>query len=230
VFTLRLDPTPGAQDEESLTVTVDGREETMRLHEYGRVYAIPGLYEEILRRLEYASPAKVADLLLHAPGIVPAEVRALDLAAGNGVSADPLLEGGAGLLVGMDLIPEARDAALRDRPDSYAEFVAGDVGEPGLVAGLVERYGLNAVACSGGISHIPVDAFAEGWGAFPAGSWLVATAAEDLGDGQGETYGRWVAGEVAEDRLTDVYVERFVHRLAMSGEPIEYTALRARKA
>jgi hypothetical protein len=230
VFTLHLDPAPGAQDEESLTVTVDGREETMRLHEYGRVYAIPGLYEEILRRLEYASPAKVAELLLHAPGVVPGEVRALDLAAGNGVSADPLLEGGAGLLVGMDLIPEARDAALRDRPDSYAEFVAGDVGEPGLVAGLVERYGLNAVACSGGISHIPVDAFAAGWGAFPAGSWLVATAAEDLGDGQGGTYGRWVAGEVAQDRLTDVYVERFVHRLAMSGEPIGYTALRARKA
>jgi hypothetical protein len=230
VFSLHLDPAPGAQDEETLTVTVDGREETMRLHEYGRVYAIPGLYEEILRRLEYASPDKVAELLLSAPGVVPAEVHALDLAAGNGVSADPLLARGAGLLVGMDLIPEARDAALRDRPDSYAEFVAGDVGEPGLVAGLVERYALNAVACSGGISHIPVDAFNAGWNAFPAGSWLVATAAEDMGDPEGGTYGRWVAGEVAEGRLADVYVERFRHRLAMSGEPIEYTALRARKA
>jgi hypothetical protein len=157
-------------------------------------------------------------------------VRALDLAAGNGVSADPLLAGGAGLLVGMDLIPEARDAALRDRPDSYAEFVAGDVGEPGLVAGLVESYELNALACSGGISHIPVEAFAEGWSAFPAGSWLVATAAEDMGDPDGGPYGGWVAGEVAEARLADVHTERFVHRLAMSGEPIEYTALRARKA
>lgn len=229
MFTLQLDPTPGEQHEETLIVTIDGREERMRLHEYGRVYAIPGLYEEVLRRVQYASPEKVAELLLGAPGVVPAEVHALDLAAGNGVSADPLLARGAGLLVGMDLIPEARDAALRDRPGAYAEFVAGDVGEPGLVAGLVERYGLNAVACSGGISHIPVEAFAEGWSAFPAGSWLVATAAEDMGDPEEDVYGRWVAGEVAEGRLADVYTERFVHRLSMAGEPIEYTALRARK-
>ena len=64
-------------------------------------------------------------------------MRALDLAAGNGVSADPLLAGGAAALVGMDLIPEAREAALRERPDAYLEYVAGDVGEPGLVERLV---------------------------------------------------------------------------------------------
>src|SRR5205085_4442752 len=99
------------------------------LHEYDRVYSIPGLYEEVLRRVEYASPAKVAELLFAAA--MPEEVRALDLAAGNGVSADPLRDGGIGGLVGMALIREARDAALRDRPDAYAEFVAGDMGEPG---------------------------------------------------------------------------------------------------
>ncbi len=212
-FTLRLDPSPGAQDEETLIVAVDGREETMRLHEYDRVYSIPGLYDEVLRRVEYASPAKVAELLFAVT--TPGEVRALDLAAGNGVSADPLLAGGAAALVGMDLIPEARDAALRERPDAYAEYVAGDVGEPGLVERLVAEHGLNALACSGGISHIPVEAFAVGWDAFPPGSWLVATAREDMDE--------YAAG------LEDVYSERFVHRLSFSGEPIEYTALRGRK-
>ena len=194
-------------------VTIDGREQTMRLHEYDRVYSIPGLYDEVLRRVEYASPAKVAELLFAVAE--PGDVRALDLAAGNGVSADPLLAGGAGALVGMDLIPEARDAALRERPDAYLEYVAGDVGEPGLVARLVAEHGLNALVCSGGISHIPVEAFAVGWDAFPPGSWLVATAREDM--------------DAYASGLEDVHSERFVHRLAFSGEPIEYVALRGRK-
>ena len=69
--------------------------------------------------------------------------------------------------------------------------------------------------CSGGISHIPVEAFAAGWAAFPAGSWLVATARESMDE--------YAVG------LEDVYTERFVHRLSFSGEPIEYIALRGRK-
>ena len=48
-------------------------------------------------------------------------MRALDLAAGNGLSADPLLAGGVSVLAGIDLIPEARGAARRDRPGAYAE-------------------------------------------------------------------------------------------------------------
>jgi hypothetical protein len=228
-LTVRFGQAPAAQHEETLVVEVDGREQTMRLHEYERVYAIPGLYDEVLRRLEYGSPGKVAELLLSAPGVQPGALRALDLAAGNGMSADPLVAAGVATLVGMDLIAAARDAALRDRPGAYAEYVAGDVGEPGLVAGLVERHGLNALVCAGGISHIPVEAFAEGWSAFPPGAWLVATAAEDLGDPGDGPYGAWVAREQAAGRLSDVHVERFRHRRAMSGAPLEYTALRARR-
>lgn len=109
-----------------------------------------GLYDEVLRRLEYASPDKVAELLLAAPpGVQPRAVRALDLAVGNGLSADPLLAVGVLVLVGIDLIPEARDAALRDRPGAYAEYVVGDVGEPGLVASLVQEHGWPAPGAVG---------------------------------------------------------------------------------
>ncbi len=50
------------QAEEVLTVTYrDGRSDRMRLHEYDRVYSVPGLYEEVVqRRLECASPATIA--------------------------------------------------------------------------------------------------------------------------------------------------------------------------
>jgi len=49
---------------------------------------------------------------------------------------------GASVVVGIDLIPGARDTALRDRPGA-AEYVAGHVGEPGPVA----RLGLEGMHC-----------------------------------------------------------------------------------
>ncbi len=84
------------------------------------------------------------------------------------------------------------------------------------MARLGEEHRLNALACGGGLSHIPVEATA-----FAPGSWLVATAAEDLGDGAGGPYGRYLAVEVRDGRLEGLHCERFVHRRAMSGEPIE---------
>lgn len=88
------------------------------------------------------------------------------------------------------------------------------------MARLGEEHGLNALACAGGLSHIPVVALDAGWGAFAPGSWLVATAAADLGDGAGGPYGRYPV-EVRDGRLERLHCERFVHRRAMSGEPIE---------
>ena len=42
----------------------DGRVEELRLHEYERLYALPGVYEQIVsERLGCASPAKIAALL-----------------------------------------------------------------------------------------------------------------------------------------------------------------------
>ena len=79
-----------------------------------------------------------------------------------------------------------------------------------------------------GLSHIPVEAFDAGWSAFAPGTWLVATTAEDLGDAAGGPYGRYMAGEVRDGGLEELHCERFVHRRAMSGEPVEYRAVRAR--
>ncbi|HEY2637867.1 MAG TPA: hypothetical protein VGI54_10785, partial [Solirubrobacteraceae bacterium] len=118
------------QDEEALTVRfADGREETMRLHEYERVYAIPGLYEEVVqRRLECASPTRLADEVVAAAGD-GAVLRAFDLGAGNGVLGEELAARGASALVGSDNIAAARDAARRDRPDLYPDYLVGELGD-----------------------------------------------------------------------------------------------------
>jgi hypothetical protein len=102
----------------------------LRLHEYARVYALPGLYEEVVqRRLRCASPSKLAELLVRCAGgvsVAPGDLAVFDLGAGNGVVGEKLRARGVGTLVGSDSIPAARDAAQRDRPGRYAEYLVGD--------------------------------------------------------------------------------------------------------
>src|SRR3954452_6881916 len=89
-YEVELDAHPGReQHEEVLTVRWnDGREESMRLHEYERVSAVPGLYEEVLQdRLVCASPRVLTDAVTAeaaAAGVAAGELRAFDLGAGNG--------------------------------------------------------------------------------------------------------------------------------------------------
>jgi len=55
------------QDEEYITVDFEGRREKMRLHDYSRIYQVPGLYEEIFQQhLMCRSPWIIGDMLADA--------------------------------------------------------------------------------------------------------------------------------------------------------------------
>jgi hypothetical protein len=56
-----------------------------------------------------------------------AAVRVLDVAAGNGVSGEALAAEGLVPVLGTDIVPAARTAALRDRPGLYGEYLTLDL-------------------------------------------------------------------------------------------------------
>ena len=116
----------GGPDEEAFEVTFDdGRVERLTMHDYGRVYAVPGLYEEVVQRmLGCATPDVVARMVADA---ATGDVRVLDLGAGNGVSGEALAAAGVRPVVAIDTEPEARRATLRDRPGLYELVLTGDV-------------------------------------------------------------------------------------------------------
>jgi predicted TPR repeat methyltransferase len=118
----------GGPDEEVFEVTFDdGRVESFSMHEYGRVYAVPGLYEEVVQRmLGCATPDVVARMLASASPH-PAALRVLDLGAGNGVSGSSLAAAGLRPVVAVDIEPAARPATLRDRPGLYDLVLTADV-------------------------------------------------------------------------------------------------------
>ena len=225
------------QTEESLVLRhADGTTDRFRLHEYDRVYAVPGLYEEVVqRRLESASATVLADRLVACAsdaGVRPAALAVYDLGAGNGVSGDALRARGVGTLVASDGIEEARAAALRDRPGLYAEYLVGDTDDLPQVAELIGAHGLNALVCAGalGLGHISAESFHRLWTAFPAGSWFSVSLHEDLAEPGGSDFGEYLAGfEQRTDGGEILVRERFRHRLTMAGEPITYVAIVARK-
>ncbi len=109
----------------------DGRTEEVALHDYARLYALPGVYEQIVQEdLGCRSPAVVAELLAAALddlGRARASARVIDVAAGNGVSGEALRAAGITPVLGTDIVPAARAAALRDRPDVYGEYLTLDL-------------------------------------------------------------------------------------------------------
>ncbi len=77
--------------------------EKIRLHDYDRMYEIPGLYEQVVyERLKCQSPATVVDVLHYSVSQSRQrfnEMRVLDLGAGNGMVGEELKKKGVARLV-----------------------------------------------------------------------------------------------------------------------------------
>jgi hypothetical protein len=152
----------------------DGRVEELHLHDYDRLYALPGVYETIVHdRLGCRSPAEIAAMIgrtADALGFSRETIRVLDVAAGNGVSGEALQAEGLRPIIGSDIVPSAGEAVRRDRPELYEEYLVLDLLD--LAPGDFERLAgaqanvLSAVAVVGdGPKHLPPEALAAAAGA-----------------------------------------------------------------
>jgi trans-aconitate methyltransferase len=231
---VELDESPGrSQAEESFLLTRDdGTTERIVLHDYSRVYAVPGLYEEVVQnRLGCASPRVLAESLadaVSATGASMAALRVLDVGAGNGVVGEELHARGAQVVAGTDGVVAARDAARRDRPELYEVYAIAGVEEIAPEQ-LVADYRLTALTCAGalGIGHVEVSDVARWWAAFPSGSWFAATVAPDVVDAAGQDLlGALAAAEPGTEVMRN---EPFAHRRRMSGDIITYNVVVAHK-
>ena len=214
-----------------------GRRKRIELHDYDRMYAIPGLYEEVVhRRLRCASPAKLAEVLLRVAeleGRPPHLLRVLDLGAGNGIVGEELRARGVRVLAATDSAKRAREAAARDRPGLYAPYVLADAnGQPAELGSVVRELGINCVVCAGalGFEHIEAHSLVELWDLLPPGAMFALTVHERLAEPGASEVGDELALLRAGEADTEIVIsERFVHRLTIAGDPIHYLAIGARK-
>jgi hypothetical protein len=207
-----------------------GDDEIVHLHDYTRIYAVPGLYEYVVQeQLQCRSPQVAAEGLLRAVAsakLEAASMTVLDVGAGTGLVGDLLLADGVKRVVGVDALPAARTACMRDRPGVYGTYLIGDLaaGDSELFTSLREQ-GVGGLVSAGafGGTHAPPAAFVNALAILPAGAPIALTIDErwmDASDPGG--FGCEVQRLVDQGDLKVVERTRFKHRITTTGEPIFY--------
>jgi hypothetical protein len=208
-------------------------EEIVHLHDYERLYEVPGLYEHIVQGLlGCLSPqfaARGVALALARLELDPADLTLLDLGAGTGLVGELVRELGIENVVGLDALAAARAACLRDRPTIYSDYLVGDLAKPTpqLLLRLRDHHltGLVSAGALGG-THAPATALVRAIELLPAGAPVVFTIDERWMqvDGPGG-FRATVARLLASGALRLLERSRFRHRLTTAGAPIHYELL-----
>lgn len=240
-FLLRM-PKPGPdgildQDEEWCEVELDGKWQRFRFHDYHEIYNVPGLYETIFyEMLECNSPERVVGLLSevmedHDESLE--DLKFLDVGAGNGIVAEVLKENGASEIVGIDIIPEAKDAAMRDRGEHYEDYKIADL------TNLKEHHeedlrdaNLNALTCVAALGYgdIPDAAFIKSLDLLETPGWLAFNIKEDfLQEADPHGFAGLIQQLATEGIIRLEAYRRYQHRLSVAGKPLHYVAVVARK-
>lgn len=235
---------PGAEGKETLDqdaewceAEIAGETRQIRFHDYHEIYEVPGLYERLFYdRLACCSPCRVTALLEEVAaeaGEAMDLLRVLDVGAGNGMVGDELRERGSGEIVGVDIIPEARAAARRDRPETYVDYHIADLtalDEPTEEA--IRRRRLNTMTSVAalGFGDIPAPAFLKALDLIETPGWIAFTIKEDfLTDRETTGFSALIHDLTNRGIIRPEAYRRYQHRLGIDGQPLYYVAMVARK-
>jgi len=226
-----------AQDVEWCEVTFNGTRERVRFHDYDRIFAIPGLYERIFYDiLRCNSPRRVVGMLgdvMEDAADGDAELRVIDVGAGNGIVGERLASLDPEHIVGLDILEEAQHAARRDRPDVYDEYVVADLTElEEETAEALDDADLNCLTSVAtlGFNDIPPEAFAAAADFVEPSGWLAFNLKEDfLRPGEDSGFARLIRRLQGAGAIRIEAYRRYRHRLSINGRPLHYVAMVARK-
>lgn len=238
-LTLRF-PDHGAdlpQDEEWCELRVAQQWRRLRFHDYDEIYRVPGLYESLFyRALRCNSPKRVVGLLREVmadAGQRPDGLRVLDVGAGNGMVGEELRHLGVAAVHGIDIIAEARDATLRDRPWVYDEYHVVDLCDlPEPVEKRLRRAQLNAltVVAALGFGDVPAAAFLGALDLLEPRGWLAFNIKEDfIQDRDDSGFAELLRQLRSADVIRMQAYRRYRHRLSAQGRPLHYVAMVATK-
>jgi len=226
------------QGESCFTTGDVGHETKIRFHDYSAIYARPGLYEQLFyERLKCTSPRKLTKLLhqvVSEAGEDPSQLRVLDVGAGNGMVGELLIEQGTSRVVGVDIIPDAREAAARDRPGVYDAYYVADLTDPRDPALKdLESWNFDAMTCVAaiGFGDIPVAAFRTAYNLIADQGWIAFNIKESFLD-RGDTSGfsQLIQRMIHDGYMRVHHLERYRHRLSIEGRPLHYYAVVGRKS
>ena len=225
------------QDQEYCLVEINGTQRKVRFHDYQEIYNIPGLYEKIFYdKLACQSPALIGRLLeseVSRQGMEFEDLTGLDVGAGNGIRGEMLNEAGVGSVVGVDILPAAAEATMRDRPGVYDAYYPVDLlNPPAPVEKALDARTFNGMTLVAalGFGDIPPSVFATAYNIVENGGFIAFNIkAEFLDDEQTSGFATLIQTMEEEGWFDTSLQVRYVHRLNILGEPLLYNAIVGRK-
>jgi len=159
----------------------------------------------------------------------PDEFRTLDVGAGNGMVGDELQAIGVQSIVGIDIIP----AANRDRPGIYDDYYVSDLTDlPEVEEQKLRRANANCLTTVAalGFGDIPPLAFAKALNLIATPGWIAFNLKESFLRELDETGFSGLIRRLNRDGyIQTLCYRRYQHRISVSGEPLFYVAVIARK-
>lgn len=225
------------QDTEYCEILEKGQWRRVRLHDYNEIYNVPGLYEHIFYSvLQCTSPQRVVGLLSDVMKDWRQHMTSLsvlDVGAGNGMIGQELRQRGVRNLVGLDLIPEARTAAHRDRPGLYDDYLVADLtalDDAQCATLAAAEFNALCTVSALGFGDIPARAFANAYNYVSDGGWIAFNIKETFLSGD-DTSGfcRLLRAMTDSQMLQMEAYRRYSHRLSIHGKPLKYIAMVGRK-
>lgn len=225
------------QNEEWFMVKHEGQLRKLRCHDYDELYKVPGLYEDIFyNRLGCNSPNVVCEMLddqMKKTEEPDPSLRVFDFGAGNGMVGERIREEmDCDLLIGVDILPEAKDAAERDRPGLYDEYHVLDLCSlDEQKKKKFESYDFNTLVTVAalGFDDIPTMAFMNAFNLMQEGAWVAFNIKENfLSDNDNSGYKEMI-GNVMDDTLDILEERKYCHRLSLAGDELCYRAIVGRK-
>ncbi len=221
------------QDEAYFYLQGSGGRRKIKFHDYDEIYQVPGLYEQVFYdRLKCTSPSKVASILESAIKQYQnniTELRILDLGAGNGMMGEELKKHGVSRIVGVDIIPEAYDAAIRDRPGIYDAYYVEDftkLDKEKKEEIISWQCDCMVTVAALGFGDIPTKAFLEAFNIIKSEAWVAFNIKDTFFDINDESGFSKMIRELIFSKYLDIYcIERYRHRLSIEGEPLYYFAI-----
>jgi hypothetical protein len=218
------------QDEAFFYLVTEDKKEKILLHDYGRIYDIPGLYEQLYyERLKCCSPEKVADVLKHTVEVnndIFSTMKVLDLGAGNGMMGEELKKIGVARLIGVDILEEAKSATLRDRPGVYDDYYVNDftnLSHKDVTE--IKSWNLNALitVAALGFGDIPPQAFIQALNLIDEQGWVAFNIKETFLYNKDTTgFSKLIRELIFSEFLKIYHLERYMHRISIEGNPLYY--------
>ena len=221
-----------SQDREWCVVDVGGQWKKIRFHDYDEIYKVPGLYEALFHDvLKCTSPTTIREMLyecLDSSGVAPCELQVLDLGAGNGMVGEELAGLGVRGVVGVDIIPAAAEAVMRDRGDFYDDYFVLDMTKLSTAErSRLSAFDFNCLTCVAalGFGDIPPAAFSNAYNLIERGGWVAFNIKNDfLGSGSRSGFAVLIQRMIDSELIEFVSRREYRHRLATCGKPLMYTA------